>query len=71
MLVDSFGCPEISGKTVSVLRVFRTQADGCEIAIEFTDGTSFSCVLAAEYKLNASLIRTGVGIPAVLREYLP
>jgi hypothetical protein len=70
MPVDSFECPEISGKTVSELRVFRT-ADGCEIAIEFTDGTSFSCVLAAEYKLNASLIRTGVGIPAVLREYLP
>ncbi len=62
MTDDHFECPELSGKIVKNLKLYKESPDRCEVMIEFTDGTSFSCVL--------DIRSTIIGIPEVLREYL-
>jgi hypothetical protein len=70
MTDDSFECSELTGKTIKKLTLFKDSGERCEVLIEFTDGTSFSCALDVQSAIRASLIRTGIGTPDVLREYL-
>ena len=70
MTDDSFECSELTGKTIKKLTLFKDSGERCEVLIEFTDGTSFSCALDVQTAIKASLIRTGIGTPDVLREYL-
>ncbi len=70
MTDDPFECSELIGKTIKKLTLFKDSGERCEVLIEFTDGTSFSCALDVQSAIKASLIRTGIGTPDVLREYL-
>ena len=65
----SFECPELVGKTIQALRVYRKQEDGDEIFIDFTDGTSFSCCLQVKSALSASLFRASAGTPDIICTY--
>lgn len=65
---DYVECPELTGKTIQTLRIYRDTGDGT-IQIELTDGTSFSCCLSNQPTIKASLYKGGVGTPETLREY--
>jgi hypothetical protein len=64
-----FECPEISGKTVRRLRIYRNGNDGVEAQIDLTDGTSFSWAVSLRPTVRANLFRGGVGIPKTIRDY--
>jgi hypothetical protein len=66
---DYVECPEVSGKTIQTLRIYKSTSDGTEMQIELTDGTSFSCSLSYLPNIKASLYKGGVGTPVILREY--
>jgi hypothetical protein len=70
MTDDHFEWPELAGKTITTLKLYRESPDRCEVMIEFNDGMSFSCALDIRSTIKASLIRTGIGQPEILREYL-
>jgi hypothetical protein len=40
---DYVECPELSGKTIQTLRIYRDTRDGTDVVIELTDGNSFTC----------------------------
>jgi hypothetical protein len=63
-------CTEVVGKTVSSFKLYPSDSGGAEIVIEFTDGTSFSSSYESHSVLKASLIRTGIAAPEVLRTYV-
>ena len=67
MTNDFLECPELSGKTIENVKLYKDSPERCEVLIEFTDGTS---ALDIQTTTKASLIRTGVGTPDILREYL-
>ena len=69
MREDFIECPEVAGKQIESLRIYKDLGDGTEIQIDFLDGTSFACCFAVNPKLEASVIRTGVGPPEVLHKY--
>ena len=62
-------CLELAGKTVESLRLYRDNGESHEVLIDFTDGTSFNCCLEVKSSAKASLFRSGIGTPEVLREY--
>ena len=59
----------MAGKTISSLRIYRDTGDGVEMQIDLADGTSFSRSFCVAPKLEASLIRAGVGVPEILHKY--
>ena len=61
-------CPELSGKTIQSLRLYK-DSDATEIQIQFTDGTSFACSVCHSAAVTASLFKGGVGTPEILRTY--
>jgi hypothetical protein len=65
----SIECPEVAGKQVACLRIYKDTGEGTEIQIEFQDGTCFNCCFAAKPTVEASIIRPGTGTPEVLRRY--
>ena len=69
MMADYVECPELSGKTIQTLRIYRNTGDGTEMQIDLTDGTSFSCSLCSRQTVKAALYRGGVGSPETLRDY--
>lgn len=69
MTADYVECPEVSGKTIHSLRIYKDSGDGTELQIDMTDGTTFSFNLLVKPLLEASVIRAGVGEPEVLRKY--
>ena len=56
-------CPDLSGRTIQNLKIFRDPAGGTELQIVFIDGTSFVCCV------EANLIRCGAGEPEILQKY--
>ena len=62
-------CSELSGKTIQTLRIYKNSGDGTNVAIELTDGTTFTCSLSHQPTVRASLYRAGVGTPQTIREY--
>ena len=62
-------CPDLSGKIIQTLNIFRDLADGTEIQINFTDGTSFVCCVETRTKLEADLFVCGAGEPEILTKY--
>jgi len=62
-------CPELSGKTIQTLRIYKDTGDGTDVQIELTDGTSFSCRLYHRPSVKASLYKGGVGTPETIRSY--
>jgi hypothetical protein len=62
-------CPELSGKTIQTLRIYKDTGDGTEMQIDLTDGTSFSCSLSHEPTVKASLFKGGAGTPMIIRDY--
>ena len=66
---DFIECPEVAGKQIESLRIYKDSGDGTEIQIDFPDGTSFTCCFTANPKLEASVIRAGVGPPETLHKY--
>ncbi len=62
-------CPEVVGKQIEALRIYKDTGDGTEIEIDFPDGTSFSCCFAAKPAIAASMIRSGIGPPEILKKY--
>jgi hypothetical protein len=70
MSTQPVDCSEIIGKRVKSLKLYSTTGTLEEIAIEFTDGTSFTASCESRLTAKASLIRTGSGAPETLRTYL-
>lgn len=68
---DFIECNEIAGKTVRNLKVYEDPSEDCEVVIEFTDGTTFSCSLEQRSSMKSVLFRGGVGTPEILRDYNP
>jgi hypothetical protein len=66
---DYIECPQISGKTIKALRIYKDTGDGTEVLIDLTDGTSFSFTLSIKPALEAAVIRAGVGEPEILHRY--
>jgi len=62
-------CPDLCGKTIQTLKIFRDLADGTEIQIDFTDGSSFVCCVETRTKVEASLLVCGTGEPKILSKY--
>ena len=62
-------CPEICGKTIKMIRIFKDDGDGTEMQIDLTDGTSFSCSFGVKPTIEASVIRTNASVPEVLHTY--
>jgi hypothetical protein len=62
-------CSELSGKTIQTLRIYKDTGDGTNVAIELTDGTTFTCSLSHQPTVRASLYRGGAGTPQTIREY--
>ena len=63
-------CSTLSGKTIKTLNIFRATTNGTEIQIEFTDGTSFNCLVGNRTEIEASLSVCGAGEPQVVEQYL-
>jgi hypothetical protein len=66
---DYVECPELSGKTIQTLRIYRDARDGTDVQIELTDGTRFSCCLSHQPSVKASLYKGGAGTPETIRSY--
>jgi hypothetical protein len=62
-------CPEMSGKTIQTLRIYKDTGDGTEIQLNLTDGTSFSYSVCHPPDAKATLYKGGVGTPLVIRDY--
>lgn len=69
MTQEYVDCPELSGKTIQTLRMYKDGGDGADVHIELTDGTSFTCCLSNQPNVKASLYRGGVGTPQTIRDY--
>ena len=48
-------CDEIAGKTVRSLKVYEDPSEDCEVVIEFTDGTTFSCSMEQKSSMKSVL----------------
>jgi hypothetical protein len=66
---DYVECPQLSGKTIQSLRIYKDSGDGTELLIDLTDGTSFTFTLSVKQIGEAALIRSCVGEPEVLHRY--
>jgi len=62
-------CPELSGKTIQTLRIYKDTGFGAEIQLNLTDGTSFSYSVCHPPEAKATLYKGGVGTPLVIRDY--
>jgi hypothetical protein len=69
MAQEYVDCPELSGKTIHTLRIYKDNGDGADVHIELTDGTSFTCCFSNQTDVKASLFRGGVGTPETIRDY--
>jgi hypothetical protein len=58
---DYIDCPEMTGKTIELLRIHRDVGEGTSVQIELTDGTSFTCYVSVRPNVEASLYKGGVG----------
>jgi len=66
---DYIDCPEMTGKTIKLLRIHRDVGEGTSVQIELTDGTSFTCYVLVRPAVEASLYKGGVGAPQTIRAY--
>lgn len=66
---DYVECPQLSGKTIQSLRIYKDTGDGTELLIDLTDGTSFTFTLCMKPTAEAAHIRSGVGEPEILHRY--
>jgi hypothetical protein len=55
----------------SSLKVYDDPSEDCEVVIEFTDGTTFSCAIEQRASMKSVLFRGSVGTPEILRDYNP
>jgi hypothetical protein len=62
--------PEVEGKTIRSMRIIVTgTSKEAEIAIDFTDSTSFSITTCSKIEVNAELYVGGTGEPEILKRY--
>ena len=66
---DYMDCPEMTGKTIQLLRIHRDKGEGTSVQIELTDGTSFTCYVSVRPNVEASLYKGGVGAPETIQAY--
>ena len=63
-------CPQVNGKTIKALTIYRDPSDGTEIQIDFEDGTSFSCCVQSQQTTDARLVICGgPGEPELLHTF--
>ncbi len=62
-------CPEVLGKTVHKIRIYKTTSEGTDMQLDFTDGCTLACSFCVKPVFEASLIRTSDGMPEVLHTY--
>ncbi len=62
--------PEIKGKTILAMRIVLTGSSAeMEVAIDFTDGTSFSSTTHPQMHFEAELYTGGIGEPQIIKQY--
>jgi hypothetical protein len=61
--------PEVIGKSIDSMKLLTQSTGAIEIAIDFADGTSFSCTSCTKLELKAELYVGGVGEPQIIRRY--
>ena len=66
---DFIECPELSGKTIRLLRIHRDAGEGTRVQIELTDGTSFTCYVSIRPNVEPSLYKGGAGAPQTIQDY--
>lgn len=59
MYDNNVECPELCGKTIKLVRLYRDDDDATEMQIDLTDGTSFTCSFCVAPVFEAKLIRPG------------
>ncbi len=69
MLQEYVECPEICGKTIQRIRVYKGNDDGIEMQIDLTDGTSLACSFCVKPEFEANLIRNGGSKLDILHTY--
>ncbi len=62
-------CPEVVGKKIESLRIYKDSGEGTEVQIDFPDGTSFNFTISMTPKIEAAVIRPGIGPPEILHQY--
>lgn len=62
-------CPELCGKTIKKIRIFKATPEGVEMQVDLTDDTSFACSFCIKPLFEASLIKSGTGMPEILQTY--
>ena len=66
--VDDIELPELAGKIISSAKITRPSVHEQEVALEFSDGTSFSFCCSSKVTSEVSVYRGGVGEPEVIRD---
>jgi len=62
-------CAEVAGKTIRSLQLYSSASSLGEVVLEFTDGTTFTASCESQLTMKATLIRTGIGEPEVLKTF--
>jgi hypothetical protein len=66
--VDDIELPELAGKLILSAKITRPSVSEQELALEFSDGTSFSFCCSSRVKSEVSVYRGGIGEPEVIRD---
>ena len=61
--------PELCGKTIQKVRIYKATEEGVEMQIDLTDGTSLACSFCVKPEFEASLLRAGASMPEILQTY--
>lgn len=69
MTEDYVECPELCGKTIKMVRIYRDNGDGTEMQIDLMDGTCFTGSFCVTPVFEAKLIRAGVSSIETLNTY--
>ena len=62
-------CPEVCGKTIERVRIYKSTSEGTEMQIDLTDGTSLACSFCYKPEFEANLIRTAGSTLEILQTY--
>ena len=65
--MEDIDFPELAAKVIVSAKITKSSQHEQELALEFTDGTSFSFCCTSNLSSDTSLYRGGVGQPEIVR----